>query len=57
MAGGKEEVPQAKAPGLFLEVLNQLGVGVPSRVALAELGVDDGVGTVEEENLVSWAAC
>lgn len=57
MASGEEEVPQAKAPGLFLEVLNQLGVGVPSRVALAELGVDDGVGTVEGGNLVSCAVC
>ena len=41
---GQEHVPQAEGAGLGLEVLQNDGVGLPSLLALAELGLECGFG-------------
>lgn len=46
VSSGEEHVPEAELAGLVLEILDDLGVGIPSGIAMAELGINDGVGTV-----------
>lgn len=43
MAFGQEHVPQAESPGLLLELIDEARVVIPSRVARAQLGLDDGI--------------
>ena len=44
VALGEEHVPEAEGAGAGLEVLEDGGVGFPAGVALADLGLEDGVG-------------
>lgn len=45
---GQEHVPETELLGLGLEILNDRRVGLPSRIAFANLGLENGVGTVDE---------
>lgn len=45
MALGQEHVPKAQGPRLLLEIINDGRVGLPSCVALAQLSLQDCIGS------------